>query len=80
MVGDKVTVNQNRCVGCGVCTEKCPLSVFEISDGKAIPKRELDCVFCQKCLTFCNYRAITLHGSNYDYIRVAMRHRKKFGL
>ena len=80
LVGDKVTVNQNRCIGCGVCTEKCPLSVFDISDGKAIPNRELDCVFCQKCLTFCNYRAITLHGSNYDYISVAIRHRKKFGL
>jgi len=80
LVGDKVTVNHNRCVGCGTCIEKCPLSVFEMSNGKSLPNRELDCTFCQICQNSCNYHAITLHGSNYDYIRVAIRHRKKLGL
>lgn len=80
LVGDKVTVNHNRCVGCGICAKKCPLSVFDISKDKAFPNRELDCTFCQICLKSCNYSAIAFHGSNYDYIRVAIRHRKKYGL
>lgn len=80
LVGDKVTVNHNRCVGCAICVKKCPISVFDITEGKSIPNRELDCTFCGICKRACSYQAIKIHGSNYDYIRVAIRHKDKKGL
>ncbi len=80
LCGDKVSVNHNKCIGCCKCVKNCPLSVFEMSNGKAIPIRELDCIYCGICKKYCDTKAITLHGNNYDYIRVAIRHRKKQGI
>ena len=36
----KIKVNQEICIGCGICTSICPDS-FEINGDKAYPKKEL---------------------------------------
>jgi ferredoxin len=35
----KVTVDQETCIGCGLCAETCP-EVFEMNDDKAAAKME----------------------------------------
>ena len=75
--GDIVTVNQNECIGCGKCLKNCPLGIFELQYGKAVPMRELDCVQCKLCQSYCKSRAIYLHGTWKDSIRVAKRHAKR---
>lgn len=74
LVGDLVTVETDRCSGCGSCIKRCPLFVFELVDAKSTPMRELDCVQCSLCQSFCPQRAISLHGKWTDAIRVAKRH------
>ena len=38
----KVSVDQDKCIGCGACVATCP-AVFELKDGKAVVKGEGDC-------------------------------------
>lgn len=75
--GDFVTINQNACIGCGKCVKVCPLNVIEINVTKAIPVNELDCTLCRLCIQNCSERAIHLHYSWRDAIKVAKRHSKK---
>ena len=35
----RVTVNEEECIGCGLCAETCP-EVFELKDDKALAKME----------------------------------------
>jgi len=35
----KVTVDEDTCIGCGLCAETCP-EVFELKDDKAVAKME----------------------------------------
>ncbi|MPQ34203.1 4Fe-4S dicluster domain-containing protein [Clostridium estertheticum] len=75
--GDIVTVNQNKCIGCGKCLKNCPLGIFELRYEKSAPIRELDCVQCRLCQSYCPTRVIYLHGTWKDSIRVAKRHLKR---
>lgn len=80
LVGDKVTVSHKQCNGCRICLTKCPLHVFDMENDKAIPNREMDCIYCGICQRVCEHHAIFLHGTKGDYIRVAVRHKDKHGL
>ncbi len=46
-----------RCVGCGLCAENCPLSVIEIQNGKPVWIKE-KCTLCLACLHRCPQFAI----------------------
>ena len=65
------------CTGCGKCLKSCLLGIFELQYDKAVPIRELDCVQCRLCQSYCKSRAIYLHGTWKDSIRVAKRHAKR---
>lgn len=78
--GDRVTINQNLCNGCGKCLSVCPLDVIRLEDGKASPLSELDCTLCELCIKNCSQRAINLHYTWRDAIKVAIRHGKKVSL
>lgn len=78
--GDRVTFNHNNCNGCGQCAKVCPLNIIELSNNKAICRKELDCTLCKLCVINCKQRAITLHYSWLDAINVARRHGKKIAL
>jgi formate hydrogenlyase subunit 6/NADH:ubiquinone oxidoreductase subunit I len=50
-------VNKNKCIGCGICTRKCPANAIIMKDNKA----EIDmekCIRCGKCHEFCPQNAI----------------------
>ncbi|MCD4828911.1 MAG: 4Fe-4S binding protein [Candidatus Cloacimonetes bacterium] len=53
----KPTVWRQRCVGCGDCVERCPVSAITLHEGKAIIDADA-CIDCKICVTTCQYRAI----------------------
>lgn len=78
--GDFVTINQTACMGCGKCEKVCPLGVINIEKSKAIPVNELDCTLCRLCIQNCGERAIHLHYSWRDAIKVAKRYSSRVSL
>jgi len=66
--GTYVAVDWDICEGCGICLKVCPQQLYEwmeasnhpISEKKAFPARELDCVQCYKCETKCPVQAIRI--------------------
>ncbi len=60
-MGDfSVSVDEDKCEGCGECEENCPCDVFEIIDGKASPESEDECLGCETCVEVCEAGAITI--------------------
>ncbi len=54
----KIDVNQNKCIGCGDCMDACPVEVYEVKKGKAIPTALDECVGCQNCVEVCSEEAL----------------------
>jgi len=54
-----VSVDAEKCVGCGACAGACPGSVYTIEDGKAVVG-DNECLGCQSCVLICPNEAITL--------------------
>lgn len=58
----------NDCIGCGLCTEICPMQNLKLKDGKAVPGGK--CTMCYRCISKCPQRAITLVGKEvYEQCR-----------
>ena len=59
----KVTVDQDTCIGCGLCPETCP-EVFEMKEDKAIAKvvevPESECGCCRQAADECPVEAIVV--------------------
>jgi NAD-dependent dihydropyrimidine dehydrogenase PreA subunit len=55
-----VTVNAEKCEGCEECVNNCPVSVFEMKDGKADPVHADLCEGCETCVSVCSTGAVTL--------------------
>lgn len=61
MAKGKVTFDENRCKGCGLCVSVCPKNVLEIDLGKinakgyspAYAARIDDCIACGNCAIMC---------------------------
>lgn len=51
-------VDKNKCNGCGVCKDICPVKAIKIEDGKAIISA--DCVECSACVAQCPQEAISI--------------------
>lgn len=50
----------DACVGCGLCSENCPMHNLTMKDGKAVAGEE--CTMCYRCISHCPKQAITLIG------------------
>lgn len=53
-----VIVDRDKCIGCGVCVEVCPVNAIKIKKSKAVINDE--CVECGACVNECPNEAITL--------------------
>jgi ferredoxin len=56
-----VSIDRDKCEGCGECVENCPASILEMVDGKAEVTGDIeDCLGCETCVSVCNSGAATV--------------------
>lgn len=56
---DKLKIG-SECVGCGFCSNICPMNNISMKDGKPITNKK--CTMCYRCISSCPKQAITLIG------------------
>lgn len=55
-----ISVDEEKCEGCGECVDSCPGEVFELNDGGKSEAVNLDeCTECCTCIEVCPNDAIT---------------------
>jgi len=53
-------IDEELCVGCGICVERCPTDGIELSDDGKAQRDESSCFGCGICARFCPEGAISL--------------------
>lgn len=56
----QITIDQEKCTGCGECVDICPAEVLEMKDGKSDVANIDECLGCESCVETCPESAITL--------------------
>lgn len=52
-------VDSDKCIGCGMCVDECPLAAVLLNDDTASVDDSV-CVECGICVDFCSTGAISL--------------------
>lgn len=68
IVTQKITIDHERCIGCGNCLGACPFMVYEMREFKTRNKKKKmpvpvyleDCFLCQSCQAECPTDAIAI--------------------
>lgn len=55
-----ITLDPDKCVGCGMCLNVCPHEVFEMFEGKAKIICKDSCMECGACAKNCAFSAISV--------------------
>lgn len=55
-----LVLNEEKCIGCSLCTEVCPHSVFEMKQAKARIVDFNACMECGACVNNCPSQAISV--------------------
>ena len=50
-------VDENMCVGCGICVNECPVDAINMENGKAVIDMK-KCIRCKKCHEICPQKAV----------------------
>ena len=61
MLGEFLTVDSEKCVGCGACAKVCPTGCIALEGGKAVRNAQagFGCNACLACMHACPAHAIT---------------------
>ena len=54
-----VTIDKEKCTGCGACVETCPVEALKLVDDKATVDSDT-CIDCGSCVDECPVEAISL--------------------
>jgi NAD-dependent dihydropyrimidine dehydrogenase PreA subunit len=57
-----LVLHEDKCTGCGTCTEVCPHEVFKIQGGKAMIQSLDRCIECGACVQNCAFSALEVHA------------------
>jgi len=57
-----LSLDNHKCIGCGLCEVVCPHSVFSVVDGKAVIADRDACMECGACARNCPVDAITVNS------------------
>jgi NAD-dependent dihydropyrimidine dehydrogenase PreA subunit len=60
VMGYRVIVDTDKCVGDGECVDVCPVEVYELKEGKAVAINEEECLGCESCIEVCEQDAIVI--------------------
>jgi ferredoxin len=55
-------LDQDKCVGCGMCTAVCPHAVFALTNGKVGIEDRDACMECGACARNCPVEAVTVQS------------------
>jgi len=55
-----LSLDEDKCIGCGLCKIVCPHCVFEIYNGKAQLQDKDSCIECGACALNCSPRALSV--------------------
>lgn len=53
-----ITIDNNKCIGCGQCIEVCPFTVLELRDDGKATCTDKACLACMHCAAICPAQAI----------------------
>lgn len=70
-------VNEEKCIGCGVCVKDCLLNCIKIKDGKA-KIRNLICFKCGHCIAVCPKNAV--YSDEYDMNEIIEYNKEEFSV
>ncbi len=56
-----LVLDKAKCIGCTLCTEVCPHTVFEMKDKKAVIADFNACIECGACVNNCPSGAIMVN-------------------
>jgi adenylylsulfate reductase subunit B len=58
----QIRIDPEKCNGCGVCADICPVDVFRVNEESKLAEAryETDCWYCGACEGDCPTRAITV--------------------
>ncbi len=51
-------INEDMCVGCGLCVDDCPVDAIELKDDQKAFINEDECIRCGRCHDICPQEAV----------------------
>lgn len=60
---DIITIDRDRCIGCGECAADCVMGRLSVEDGKAAVLPEKNCIACGHCYAICPAGAVSMAGA-----------------
>jgi ferredoxin len=62
-------INEEDCIGCGTCVQKCPMETIDLEDAMAVLNPE-KCIGCGVCVHNCPEEAIELERTGLRQVFV----------